>query len=63
VTPSQETTVYGPGEMAENDWSPYRIAFTHAPPPVSGKLSPQLKAKSPQGATSRQRREDLFRKH
>ena len=31
VTPSQETTVYGPGEMAENDWSPYRIAFTHAP--------------------------------
>ena len=31
VTPSMETTVYGPGEMAENDWSPYRIAFTHAP--------------------------------
>ena len=31
VTPSLETTVYGPGEMAENDWSPYRIAFTHAP--------------------------------
>ncbi len=28
---SQETTVYGPGEMAENDWSPYRVAFTHAP--------------------------------
>ena len=34
VTPSLETTVYGPGEMAENDWSPYRIAFTHAPPRV-----------------------------
>lgn len=32
VTASQETTVYGPGEMAENDWSPYRIVFTHAPP-------------------------------
>ncbi len=31
VTPSLETTAYGPGEMAENDWSPYRIAFTHAP--------------------------------
>ena len=31
VTPSLETTVYGPAEMAENDWSPYRIAFTHAP--------------------------------
>ncbi len=28
---SQETEVYGPGEMAENDWSPYRIVFTHAP--------------------------------
>jgi len=30
-TASLETTVYGPGEMAENDWSPYRIPFTHAP--------------------------------
>jgi transposase len=34
ATPSLETTVYGPGEMAENDWSPYRIAFTHAPPRI-----------------------------
>lgn len=31
VTPSMETTVYAAGEMAENDWSPYRIKFTHAP--------------------------------
>lgn len=31
ATPSLETTVYGAGEMAENDWSPYRIKFTHAP--------------------------------
>jgi len=31
-TPSLETTVYGPGKMAENDWSPYHINFTHAPP-------------------------------
>ena len=31
VTPSLETTTYGPGKMAENDWSPYRIKFTHAP--------------------------------
>ena len=31
VTPSLETTVYGPAELAENDWSPYRIAFTPAP--------------------------------
>lgn len=23
--------VYGPAEMAESDWSPYAIAFTHAP--------------------------------
>jgi transposase len=27
-TPSKVTPVYGPGEMAENDWSPYEIAFT-----------------------------------
>ena len=32
ATPSLETTIYGPGEMAENDWSPYRINFTHIPP-------------------------------
>ncbi len=31
VTPSLPTTVYRAGEMAENDWSPYRIKFTHAP--------------------------------
>ncbi len=29
--PSRPTPEYGPGEMAENDWSPYSIAFTHAP--------------------------------
>jgi transposase len=27
-TPSLVTPVYGPGEMAESDWSPYEIAFT-----------------------------------
>jgi transposase len=26
--PSLETPSYGPGEMAESDWSPYEIAFT-----------------------------------
>lgn len=29
-TPSLETPSYGPGEMAECDWSPYVIEFTHA---------------------------------
>lgn len=29
--PSRPTTVYGPGEMSECDWSPYTIPFTHAP--------------------------------
>lgn len=28
--PSWPTPVYGPGEMAESDWSPYVIDFTHA---------------------------------
>ena len=31
VTPSLVTPVYGPGEMAECDWSPYEVSFTHAP--------------------------------
>ena len=31
VTPSLSTPDYGPGEMAECDWSPYTIDFTHAP--------------------------------
>lgn len=31
VEPSRETEVYGPGKMAESDWSPHVIAFTHAP--------------------------------
>jgi transposase len=30
-TASQVTEKFGPGEMAESDWSPYTIAFTHAP--------------------------------
>ena len=30
-TPSLRTPDYGPGEMAESDWSPYEIEFTHAP--------------------------------
>lgn len=29
--PSLVAPEYGPGEMAESDWSPYRIAFTAAP--------------------------------
>lgn len=29
--PSKETPEYGPGAMAESDWSPYSIKFTHAP--------------------------------
>jgi len=29
--PSLPAPVYGPGEMAESDWSPYSIEFTHAP--------------------------------
>ena len=32
-------------------------------PPVSGKLSPRLRPKCPQGAMKRERREDLFRQH
>ena len=31
-TPSCTAPVYGPAEMAERDWSPYTLAFTHAPP-------------------------------
>jgi transposase len=31
-SPSLPAPVFGPGEMAESDWSPYTIAFTHAPP-------------------------------
>jgi transposase len=27
-TPSLEAPVFGPGEMAENDWSPYTLAYT-----------------------------------
>jgi transposase len=30
-TASQVTEKFGPGEMAESDWSPYTIAFTRAP--------------------------------
>lgn len=30
-TPSLRTPDYGPGAMAESDWSPYEIEFTHAP--------------------------------
>lgn len=26
--PSKTTPIYGPGEMSENDWSPYEVAFT-----------------------------------
>lgn len=29
--PSLETPDYGPGEMAESDWTPHAIPFTHAP--------------------------------
>lgn len=29
--PSLATPTYGPGEMAESDWSPYTIEFTNAP--------------------------------
>ncbi len=32
VTPSLVTPVYGPGEMAECDWSEYRVEFTQVPP-------------------------------
>ncbi len=32
--PSRPTTVHGPAEMAENDWSPHTIKFTHAPAAV-----------------------------
>ena len=31
LEPSLPTPVYGPGEMAECDWSPMAINFTHAP--------------------------------
>lgn len=31
TTPSMPATQYGPAEMAENDWSPFDIDFTHAP--------------------------------
>lgn len=31
VKPSLCTPDYGPGQMGENDWSPYTIDFTHAP--------------------------------
>jgi prolycopene isomerase len=31
--PSLETAPREPGDMAECDWSPYRVTFTHAPPP------------------------------
>jgi len=31
-TPSLETPPRVPGEMAECDWSPYPVTFTHAPP-------------------------------
>jgi len=31
-TPSLRTPDYGPGEMAESDWSPHEVKFTHAPP-------------------------------
>jgi transposase len=27
-TPSREAPVFGPGEMAENDWSPYTLTYT-----------------------------------
>jgi len=27
-TPSREAPVFGPGEMAENDWSPYALTYT-----------------------------------
>jgi transposase len=27
-TPSLETPAFGPGEMAENDWSPYKLTYT-----------------------------------
>lgn len=30
-TPSLPTPIYGPAEMAECDWSPHTIDFTHAP--------------------------------
>ena len=30
--PSLETAPREPGDMAECDWSPYRVTFTHAPP-------------------------------
>ncbi|MGI5862538.1 MAG: hypothetical protein ACOX6T_10850, partial [Myxococcales bacterium] len=29
--PSLETPVREPGDLAECDWSPYRVSFTHAP--------------------------------
>lgn len=32
VAPSLETAPREPGKMAECDWSPYRVTFTHAPP-------------------------------
>lgn len=31
VEPSLPTTEYGPGEMAESDWTPHKIAFTNCP--------------------------------
>ena len=30
ITPSAQTPTYGPGKMAESDWSPYTIDFTCA---------------------------------
>ncbi|NOY94481.1 MAG: IS21 family transposase [Deltaproteobacteria bacterium] len=33
-TPSLRTPEYDPGEMAESDWSPYEVKFTHAPPAI-----------------------------
>ncbi len=32
VTPSLETAPREPGDIAECDWSPYPVTFTHAPP-------------------------------
>ncbi|MDQ3401279.1 MAG: IS21 family transposase, partial [Chloroflexota bacterium] len=37
--PSLVTPDYGPGRMAESDWSPYAIQFTHAPRMIVQALS------------------------
>jgi len=37
ITPSLATPVYGPGQMAESDWSPHKIDFT-----VAGRMMVQL---------------------